>query len=851
MPTGAERVTTNGSGFPWEILIIFILIASAVAFYFWYRARVRLRQNAERFIDSIFLEIQVPKEISEKDSGREPQKEEKDIISVAEQLFASLSHAGQSKRLQDFLRSNEHISFEIVSYEKKISFFINCPKHLQDLVEKQIHAQYPKAYIEQVDFYNIFRPKSVVAASEFSLQKKYYYPIRTYKNLETDPLNAITNSFSKLSQEESGAVQLIISPAKEGWRTRANQVALGIQQGRSAHTVERGILGRLFFEIGHAFFRNKKDMQGQQMGRRRDLSGEYTPIQLTPMQQEVIKRLEEKSSKAGFSANLRVIISSTSKEQAKAHIRNTLASLMQFSMPPFNGFKVKNRPEKQVVTDFIYRIFRDSGRKFILNTEELASLWHLPTRFTETPNIKWLTAKKAPAPNNAPSEGIILGKNTYRGVETEIRIAPTDRMRHMYIIGRTGTGKSEFMKNMIIQDIIDGQGVAVIDPHGELVEGVLDHIPKSRAEHVVYFNPSDMERPMGLNMLEVKKPEMQDFAVQEMIEIFYKLFPPEMIGPMFEHNMRNVMLTLMADKENPGTIAEIPRMFTDQEFQKYKVSKVTDPVVRNFWEKEMAKTSDFHKSEMLGYLISKVGRFVENEMIRNIIGQTKSAFDFREIMDQGKILLVNLSKGTTGEVNSKLLGLILVSKLQMSALSRADVPESQRRPFYLYVDEFQNFVTDSFATILSEARKYQLGLTIAHQYLGQLISSKPGSSAQDTSVRDAVFGNVGTMVSFRIGVEDAETMAKEFKPVFDEFDVINIERFQAYVKLMINSTSSRPFNMATIPPWPGGSLRVAEAVKELSRLKYGRPRFVVGGEIMERSQLAEKSAGPAVIERTR
>ncbi|MCL5436050.1 MAG: type IV secretion system DNA-binding domain-containing protein, partial [Patescibacteria group bacterium] len=796
-----------------------------------------------------FLEIQVPKDSAEKEPLKEPQKEEKEMISVAEQLFTALS-GGSRGLVKDYLHTDEHISFEIVSHHKKISFFINCPKHLQDLVEKQVHAQYPKVSIEEVEYYNLFHPGSAVSASEFALQKKYFFPIRTYKNLETDPLNALTNSLSKLEEDEAGAVQLIIAPARSGWRRRANHVALAIQQGRTPEAATRGIFGRLLFELIYQTNKTRKP-QEQTAIRRRDLSGEYTPIHLTPMQQEIVKRLEEKVSKAGFMANFRTVIVSPTKTRSDAHIRNLLSSMMQFSMPPFNGFRVKRIKENRVVTDFIYRVFRDPGRRFILNTEELTSLWHLPTRYTETPNIKWLHAKRAPAPVNAPNEGLYLGENFYRGMRTPINIGELDRRRHMYIIGRTGTGKSEFMKNLIIQDIKAGRGVAVVDPHGELVEGVLEHIPKERAEQVVYFNPSDIERPLGLNMLEVKSPEQQDFAIQEMIEIFYKLFPPEMIGPMFEHNMRNVMLTLMADKEYPGTIAEIPRMFTDTEFQKYKISKVTDPVVRNFWEKEMAKTSDFHKSEMLGYLISKVGRFVENEMMRNIIGQRASAFDFREVMDQGKILLLNLSKGQTGEVNSKLLGLIIVSKLQMAALSRADVPEDERRDFYLYVDEFQNFVTDSFATILSEARKYKLDLTIAHQYLGQLVASAPGQSVQNTKIRDAVFGNVGTMVCFRIGVEDAEVMAKEFAPVFNEFDVINIDRFQAYLKLMINGTASRPFNMASPPPPKGGSLEVARAIKELSRQKYGRARAEVSAEIMERSKLGAQEAGPFFVERTR
>jgi type IV secretory pathway TraG/TraD family ATPase VirD4 len=419
-----------------------------------------------------------------------------------------------------------------------------------------------------------------------------------------------------------------------------------------------------------------------------------------------------------------------------------------------------------------------------------------------------------------------------------------DRLRHVYIIGRTGTGKTEVMKTMAAQDIKEGRGLCIIDPHGEFVEDILEVIPKNRADDVIVFDPSDMERPLGLNMLDMRNEAQRDFVVQEMLAIFEKLFPPEVIGPMFEHNMRNVMLTLTADPSDPGTLVEIPRMFTDTQFQNYYVRRVTDPTVRSFWEQEMAKTSDFHKSEMLGYLVSKVGRFVENTMMRNIIGQKRSSFDFREIMDSGKILLVNLSKGKIGEINSKLLGLIIVSKLQMAALSRANVGEDKRSDFYLYVDEFQNFVTDSFATILSEARKYHLGLVLAHQYLGQLSVEKPGSSTQDTKVRDAVFGNVGTMIAFRVGVEDAEVIAREMAPVFSEYDVVNVERFNAYVKLMINNTISRPFSMKTLPLTKSNQAGVAQTIKEMSRLKYGRTRNLVETEILERSQISNISLEP-------
>jgi len=479
----------------------------------------------------------------------------------------------------------------------------------------------------------------------------------------------------------------------------------------------------------------------------------------------------------------------------------------------------------------------------------MASLWHLPTPWTETPNIKWLGARAAAVPAGVPTgqeDGgqVELGYNVYRGVKTPVWIKEKDRQRHMYVMGKSGAGKSELIAKMAFQDIVAGRGVAVIDPHGDLVDQILANVPKERVDDVVYFCPADTDRPMGLNMLEARDEALKDFAVQEMIAIFYKLFPPEMIGPMFEHNMRNVMLTLMSDQENPGTLAEIPRMFTDEAFQKQWVAKVKDPVVRSFWENEMAKTSDFHKSEMLGYLVSKVGRFVENEMMRNIIGQSRSSFDFREVMDEGKILLVNLSKGRTGDVNAELLGLIIVSKLQMAALGRADMPESQRRDFYLYIDEFQNFITDSIATILSEARKYRLDLIIAHQYTGQLV--KDG----DTKIRDAVFGNVGTMMVARIGPEDVDTFEKVFAPDFSGYDLQNSDRFTWYVKMIVDNASTKPFTMSFIPS-PKGDPEFAAAMKELSRLKYGRDKALVEADILERTAVASTGVAqpPAIGEK--
>ena len=536
--------------------------------------------------------------------------------------------------------------------------------------------------------------------------------------------------------------------------------------------------------------------------------------------------------------NIRIVVASSDQLRAKRYLDNIVNAFSQYNLYQYGNTFGAEVPSKQerLIRDFIYRTFNEQ-RSMVLNTEEMASVFHFPLPSTETPGIRWLEARKAAPPVNLPTEGTRLGRVTYRGQEQMVRIKRADRRRHFYLIGKSGSGKTTLMQNMAVQDILAGEGVAVIDPHGDFAEYVLQHVPESRIDDVIYFNPSDMERPMALNMLEAKTADQRDFAVQEMISIFYSLFPPEMIGPMFEHNMRNVMLTLMADTENPGTIAEIPRMFSDDEFAAQWVAKVTDPIVRNFWEKEMAQQTANTKSEMLGYLISKVGRFVENEMLRNIIGQSHSAFDFRDVMDNKKILLVNLAKGTTGEINANLLGMILVSKLQMAAMSRAALPEEQRHDFYLYIDEFQNFITDSIATILSEARKYRLDLVIGHQYLGQL------SSKGDTKIRDAVLGNVGTIACYRIGVEDAEVLAKEFAPVFSAHDLINVEKYTAYLKLLIDNTAARPFNLLVDPPDKGNS-ELAEGIKELSRLKFGRDRRLVEAEIMERSQLGATAPTP-------
>jgi hypothetical protein len=479
------------------------------------------------------------------------------------------------------------------------------------------------------------------------------------------------------------------------------------------------------------------------------------------------------------------------------------------------------------------RIHKYFNKESLMVPEELASMYHFPTsKYNYSPTIKWLPYTVVPAPTDIPTEGILLGHNVYRGEKREIRIMRDDRTRHQYIIGKSGSGKSAFISFMARQDIANGEGICVIDPHGDLIEDILHYVPKERAKDVIVFNPADMERPMGLNILEASDPEEMDLASSQATEIFIKLFGDEIFGPRIQHYFRNACLTLMEDQQEGATLIDVPRMFTDMDFMKYKVSKIKNPVVKSFWVHEYAHTGDRERQEMIPYFSSKFGPFITNQIMRNTIGQTKSAFNFRDVMDNKKILLINLSKGKIGDLNTQLLGLVIVARIQMAAMSRADIPEEDRKDFYLYVDEFQNFATDSFAEILSEARKYKLNLIMAHQYINQLVSNKYGNSS--TKIRDAVFGNVGTIMSFKVGAEDGEYLAKEYAPVLSEQDIIGMAKYKAYIKLNIDNTTSRPFSLHTIWDTSAKNAKIAEIIKQYSRMKYGRKKEFVDQEISAR-----------------
>jgi hypothetical protein len=816
-------------------LILWVFVFIGLAFAGLYVLRFFLRRMSaarEATFNRTVLLVSMPKFRHKEESERSGTKDQvMEAIAAAETFFSSIGGLKAERGLKAWLIGrNDEFSFEIVAQHKVIKFYVTCPTAMRDFVEQALSAAWPDAYTEEVEDYNIFQPSGVILGSHLVFKRQHAFPFKTYRELEKDPLNAITNVLSKIPEEDGAVFQFLIRSSYAKWRKKGISIARNMQQGMR---LEEAIKGK---KKGQGSWAEIAGIGGKSEEQQRE-------YKLSPREEQIVKGLEEKASKAGMDVCVRLIASSANATSAQTMLSNMLNSFAQYNIYEYgNSFvKVVPRRKKKIVQDFIYRSFNERNT-IVCNTEEMASLWHMPLPWTETPNIHWLGARKAPAPAGIPTndqEGDLkLGFNMYRGIKTPVYMKTPDRSRHMYIMGKSGSGKSQTMVKYILQDIAAGHGVAVVEPHGDLVEQVLANMPKDRIDDVIVFDPSDLERPLGINLLEVPNENMRDFAVQEMISVFYKLFPPEMIGPMFEHNMRNFMLTLMADIKNPGTIAEIPRMVTDDAFQKQWRAKLTDPVVKSFWEDEMDSTSDYHKSEMMGYLVSKVGRFVENEMMRNIIGQSKSSFDFREVMDKKKILLVNLSKGKTGDVNAELLGLVIVSKLQMAALTRADIPEDQRHDFFLYIDEFQNFITDSIAVILSEARKYRLNLVIAHQYVGQLIKNN------DTTIKDAVFGNVGTMYVARIGPEDVEVFEKIYGPTFGGYDLINSDKYTWYVKMIVDNSQMKPFTMNLVPAGKGDP-ELASAIKELSRLKYGRDKSIVEAEIAERTQIgASKPSTP-------
>ncbi len=749
-------------------------------------------------------------------SGIEEGKSFKELISAMEQFYAGMQAVADGR--DNF--GKEYFTLELAEQNSNshVVFYAAVPESKADLFEKQALASFPKARVmEKPDDYNIFTPNGGHAGAVAELSTFDVLPIRTYDKFDHDPLGSILSVFSKLKETgEGAAIQLVIAPAGERYIKDFTYDLKRVQDGEKLHKKSAfDGFDRQFFKIGKEFVTGKIEKKEDEK----------------KIDQNIVEHINEKIKYTVLSVNIRVIASSATRERAQQIIREIESSFNQFTDPTGNSIVFKEIDERKMgefFHNFSFRMF-DEDRVLPLNLHELTSIYHFPWGIVGTPDLKTNTATLAPAPVELGTSGTLLGLNRYRGKETPIYFSSEDRLRHFYVIGQTGTGKTTLLKNMIVQDIKAGNGVCLIDPHGSDIQEILSQIPKERIDDVIYFDPAYTPRPMGLNMLEYdpRFPEQKTFVVDEMLSIFRKLFGavPESMGPAFEQYFRNACLLIMEDPESGATILEIGRVMADKAFREMKLSKTANPIIHQFWTSAEKTTGEAGLANYVPYITNKFDVFITNEIMRPIISQEKSAFNFREIMDSKKIFLVNLSKGRLGEINANLIGLIIVGKILMAALSRVDSFGKDLPPFYLYIDEFQNVTTNSISQILSEARKYKLGLTIAHQFIAQL----------EEGIKNSVFGNVGSIAAFRVGVEDAEFLAKQFDPVFTAQDLIKIENRNAYMKMLSHGAPVKPFSMETLPP-SRGMPEITESVKELSYLKFGRDRAEVEGEIMKRYQ---------------
>lgn len=808
------------------LVIVGLLSAVAVGLLFGYfhtRNMWREQKNFERGLKMVPLLIHLPPTSSDTEVGARDARDVNDeTISKAETLYDIIASTVQ-KGFKSKFYGQRHFAFEIVGTRGFVHFYTAVPVALVEVVEQAIVSAYPSARLEEVAEHNIFSPvgrTSGTMGGELILKEDASYPIATFQELKRDTMQSILNSLSTLDKEDGAGIQILLRPAGNEWRKKSIATAQKKRKNEDSGSKSKMVSG-WFGQLIYAPFKPPEDSKEEKKKDDKPLSG---------IDQSLIEGIEEKTRHSGYEVSIRVIASSNVSQRSQSILNSLVATFALFDSPGKNGFKFT--PAKDIdsfITAYILRFFPPENNKMLLNSIELATIFHFPDQSSiPTTQLQRQASKQADGPRNIPDDGLLLGYNVFRGAKKKINLSLDDRRRHLYLVGQTGTGKSTFLENLALQDMLNGDGFAFIDPHGDVAEKLLSMVPKERTEDVTYFCPADMDYPLGLNLYEFDHPDQQDFLIQEAINMLYKLYDPQhqgIIGPRYEHWFRMASRTIMADPAG-ATFIDIPKVFTDDAYLKEKLAFVKDRVVLDFWNKEMAQTSDYHKSEVLGWFVSKFGAFMANEMMRNIIGQTKSSFDIREIMDKKKILLVNLSKGRTGELNSKLLGMIFVMKFQAAAMSRASIPESERQDFCLYVDEFQNFSTDSFASILSEARKYRLNLIVANQFTTQLTDE----------IRDAVFGNIGTIVSFRVGTADAEFLAKQFTPIFDMDDLQRVPNGNMIMRMLIGGIPTQPFSMAGLPPLGDPNKELGSALKQLSSAKYGRPRAIVEKEIMDRLQ---------------
>lgn len=814
-------------GFLFILFLLAVVAAITVPIVLTYsRQQSRERKNFERGLKMVPMLIHLPPISEDTDvNGRDVRDLMEENISKAQVVYNIIASTYE-KGFKRKLYGQQHFAFEVISAKGFVYFYTTVPIGLVEVVRQAIVSAYPSARLEEAEEHNIFNPMSKlsgVIGGELTLKEPFAYPIATYQEIKRDAMQALLNSLSTLTKEEGAAIQILMRPADPAWRKAAHEVASGKRKGKESGGGMEKVAGTLK-EVGMAFVKPPEEKK----------DGGSDKPELSELDQAILNSIDDKTRYPAYEVLIRVLVSSNISQRSQAILNNMVASFSLFDAPGKNGFKYEPAKDmNELVTGYILKLFPQKQSQMVLNAVELATIFHFPDqRSIPTSQLERQDSKQVDGPRNMPEDGLMLGYNVFRGVKKPIRLALGDRQRHMYVVGQTGTGKSTFLENLALQDMMSGNGFAFVDPHGDTAEKLLAMVPKERTEDVIYFCPADMDYPMGLNLFEFQNPDQKDFLIQEALNMLKKLYDPNnqgIMGPRYEHLFRNAALTVMADPAG-GTFIDIPKLFRDPQYVKQKLQYVKDLNVLEFWQKEMPQSQRSNEfGEVVSWFVSKFGAFLSNEMMRNIIGQTKSAFNLREVMDNKKILLVNLSKGRTGDLNSKLLGMVFVMQFQAAAMSRADIPESQRVDFSLYVDEFQNFSTESFATIMSEARKYHLNLIVANQFTTQLTEE----------IRDAVFGNMGTIVAFRIGQNDVDSLSRYFQPTFDGDDLLRVPNYNTITRTLVGGVPTQPFSMSTLPPLGDPNSKLSDALKQLSAAKFGRPKAIVEKEIFER--IATKS----------
>lgn len=811
------------------IIIIVIAIVSVVGVligWYFYQKKLRIAKNYERSLKMVPMMIHLPPPSEDiKSEGRDARDITEETISQSISMYNIIASTA-TKGFQSKIYGQRHLIFEILVKNGLVHYYVVAPFVLAETVKQAVMSAYPTASINESSDDNIFSETGKIAGvlgGEFSLKREYAYPIATYQDTKKDAMRAILNALSSASKDEGAGIQILIRPAQDGWQELGKKYAKNLREGKKVDAKSSGVA--------------KMTGTMELLWKPPSTENKDPQKQLSQNDQKIMEQIEEKTRYNGYETLVRVVTSSQTVGRSQVLLNNIISAFALFDNPTTNGFKFKMSTNvNQLVQDYIMRIFPQTTRTNILNDVELATIFHLPDQGNiPTSQLERQSFKQVDGPNNIPTNGLYLGKNVFRGVEKNIYLSEADRRRHIYIMGATGMGKSVgVLENIAIQDMLAGRGFAFLDPHGDSAEKLLGLIPRERVEDVIYFNPADTENPIGMNIFEVD-PSLDestrnlqiDTIVSETTGMLHSLYDPNnqgIVGPRMDHIVSNAIRLLMADINNPGTFMDIPKVLVDAEYAKSKIPFVKDQGVLDFWTKEWPNAQRSNDAgEVTSWVVSKWEDF-STIVIKNILGQTHSGLNLFNIMNEGKILIVNLGKGGLTERPAKLLGMMFVMKFQAAAMQRQSIPEDQRRDFSLIVDEFQNFATESFESILSEARKYRLNLIVANQFMSQLIDK----------IRSAILGNAGSFLIGRVGSEDAEQIVKIFSPTFDVEDLQKLPNFMAFTRLLIDGYPSTPFTMNLPPPSGNPNPELASAIKRLSAAKYGKSRQEVEMEINAR-----------------